>query len=219
MVIEFLGSPGSGKTYLANCLVEFLNENNIKCKNLVDLNRTKIQYKIIFKLVRMYLKINPKTKTQILKIAKNFDCKGYDNLNIGKEIALEFVFYCYLYKKLQNKNNIYLLDEGIEQQIATLMTFYSLTENEIQYLHSFIDFKQNIIVINVDLNDNIESIKQRNRHVCSIDEYKGEKLKKFLIEYQNSVNYLTRRKDCLIIYRNDLLKNNINKICARYSLL
>ncbi len=217
MVIEMMGLPGSGKSYLSNFLVTAFRKDGISAINIVEAQRKTVVYKIYWKFLNLIARHNKeyiRRKKRLENIFAVYYNKksNYNEVNIGIYIE-RFAFFEYLYKKWGSSSKVYLFDEGILQTLATIMVNFhvalSIIETEI------IDLLQNcpaVIYNQISLPDCIESIKKRNRHVCFIDELQGEQLSNFLTGYSRACEKIDEKFHCLKVSREDDIRDNISLI-------
>jgi hypothetical protein len=219
MVIEFFGLPGSGKTYLSDKLACHFNEKNIKCINLVEKSRTILTYKVLFRILRLYLKISNKYKSLYIQISdllgayKNKKAE-YNTVFINNYIE-QIVLYCFLHSHFRNKKGLYILDEGVLQQIVNIIVNYDISQSDIQsvlnllcnYFDSF-----NSIKLDISVDQSKNSMIIRNRHVCYIDELKGEELDKFLSKYYSACKTVESLTSPLVLNRNSSISYNITEL-------
>lgn len=217
MVIEFMGIPGSGKSFLGNSLSETLNKKKIKSINILDKSRHEIKYKILFKIWHLAAyksKIYAKTYKIIKKEFSDYQNikAGYNVCSINDYIDV-IAFYVFLYEKLKDKKKIYIFDEGIFQQLSTIYVNYNLTYESLDSVLKYVEkYIPKTIYMRTDVDVAIASIKKRNRHVCYIDELEGEELRTFLNKYIKISERFVEKKGIYIINRSDSSDANVKKV-------
>ena len=75
MIIEFYGTPGAGKTFLAAQIINVVSAEGIKAKNIVELGRSNIKNKAINKVIRFVITFLPKYKAlkfSLLNVANEY---------------------------------------------------------------------------------------------------------------------------------------------------
>lgn len=224
MVIEFYGMPGSGKTTFANDLVK-KSYGNISWVNVTDKSRTSFLYKVYFKILRIITKKNKKylkIKNEVIDIVreyKNISAKYNENNVFIDDYAIEMAFDIWMYKKLYEKKKIYIFDEGIIQQIINMCVNYDVDIKTVEKLVDYIKMgKEYRCYYANSVESTINSIEQRNRHVCFIDELKGKELKDYLNKYNASCMSLFELTDSIEINREDDFDNKSDVICKAIGL-
>ncbi|MDE5947155.1 MAG: hypothetical protein K2G63_07625 [Oscillospiraceae bacterium] len=221
MIIEMTGLPGAGKTYLGNAFVELMKSKNIAAVNWVNMRRTSIVYKAMCKAIRCFTHIIPSCieyRKNLRNILKNHLSATaiYSKASISTYID-NIVEYTSLYKKYQYKKKILVFDEGIIQQLVNIIVNFSLSETEKKEL--FLAIKSEMfscVYLKIGINEAIESIISRNRHVCTIDELRGEELNQFLIKYEAVCDLCTERMHSVELYRNDSIEKNMKLLYKLY---
>lgn len=215
MILELVGPPGSGKTYLSNKMVDVLNKQKIKCVNIIDIQRNNILVKIIWKLTRYIVKYNYNYKKDLLYFRQIFvdynDIKSnFIKVDIDEYIQ-RLAFLRFLYRKLNNSSKIYIFDEGILQALLSMGIYFDIKE-EIYERYLIDILPQDIMVINICATNKIviESIRERNRHVCQMDEFNDDELNSFLNKYNEYYKNTIKQINCLNIDRSDQLERNID---------
>lgn len=211
MIIEFIGLPGSGKSYFAKQLEDKLDLENIKCKNITEFSRNTIVGKIIKKTLYKTININ-------LNIKKYRDCieNVLDNKNNLKSVYHMYNSYrnctnalailIYLYNKLGNSKKIYIFDEGLMHWIVKMGADFELNENIVQSIIEIVKKllinKNNLVIYNqIEIEDCKKSLLNRNRHVCAFDELKSEDLDNILEQYYKMCKIIKRKCNTLEINR------------------
>ena len=217
MIIEMIGSPGSGKTYLSNKIVKSLNNQNKFAINVIDAQRSKLSIKVLLYVYKKIIKLSFTYKKELKKmreIFKDYENKDSNFIKVNLNDYIERItFFNILYNKLNSSSKIYIFDEGILQTLSTMSVYFDIEESLCKENLKYI-LPQNINVVYIQASSEvvIESIKKRNRHVCAMDELDGETLENFLVKYINYCKYITQFSNCLKIYRDDDIEDNIKKI-------
>lgn len=218
MIIEFMGLPGSGKTYLCNALVQNLQEDEIRAVNLVDRFRTDFKYKIAHHIAMLGAKVHPvffRMRREMRSILKNYLTKkaAYSTADIYRYVD-QLLEYCFLYYFLKNRKKVYIFDEGIYQQMATMMTNFEVSRSDIEKLLVIIveHVRIQCVAYEATVEQALWSIQERNRHTCFIDELSGAALLDFLETYQHSCMELGQKPEILHIKRENPLSENLENI-------
>jgi hypothetical protein len=119
--------------------------------------------------------------------------------------------YCFLYRMLQNKKSVYLFDEGVYQQLATMITNFELSQRDVAALLAVMAEHVQLccVAYETTVEQARQSIQERNRHTCFIDELSGPALQKFLETYQNSCIQLGQQPGIFHIKRENPLSENL----------
>jgi|GEM_PF-2417776 len=222
MVIDFYGLPGSGKTYLANKLVNNYKKNNYKASNIIEFERGNIFWKIYVQILKLFMVFNKTYRNEIAElkfILKEYKTEEarFNNVQISYYIK-RLVYLRTLYKRQIPQKNFLIYDEGILQLIITIAVNYDLPNDLIKKL---IDYNSkilsNIITVynSISIENCIESIIQRNRHVCYIDELDNVEREIFLRENYKIAEEICKLVDSCIVERNDDDANKIKLITER----
>lgn len=191
MIIDFLGTPGCGKTYLVNSLVERTKHRQIKCVNITENSRSKLFWKIKFKVYGfislIYFHKLYKHLSLILKNYQHIKPK-YSESNVRAYLR-SLILRLYLYRLYNKKKDLYVQDEGVLQLIATICVNFNVDENSLREMISLFVFPQTIF-LNRQICICKDNIKKRNRHVCAIDELKDTELDEFLSLFKEKCEFL-----------------------------
>lgn len=222
MVIEFMGLPGSGKSFLGNRIEEKCAVKGKKCVNVIDRSRTSFCWKTVFKLLHMLLPALPSYRdelnhlcevaTEYLAIQPRYN---YDSVQIRNYIG-QIVFLKMLYVKLINSKTLYIFDEGIAQQFVNIRVNYNVSEEILRGMYVVLQQELNAFYLMSPLEVVKDSIEKRNRHVCYIDELKGINLDKFLVDYQDACEVIKSIVHPLRLDRETAADGNADIIISRW---
>jgi hypothetical protein len=127
MIIEFIGLPGSGKSFYSNRLKILIEKESTSCdiytRDTVDYSILKLlDYASFFWRTRYF------SLVIMLALIFNirYDIKKTYTLFLG--VKETFKLYTYIYKN--NKNSIYILDEGINQRLISIFFFNNFFFNK-----------------------------------------------------------------------------------------
>lgn len=188
MYIEFLGIPGSGKTFHANLLKTTLTEKGDK---FLDVSRQKIMLlwlKIFYKLAETILIKLPKYRRQTKEYIKA--CHGCSEQPVYLPFTLKYcikdiVLASLLHDIFRSKRIVYINDEGQLQRIVFLIVQYNVPFDMIMPIYAKYKDDVKTLYIQTAPDKAFENIKSRNRHVCPMDEMEDEKLKAYLEDFFN----------------------------------
>lgn len=217
MIIEMVGSPGSGKTYLSNDIVKSLIDKDKFAINVIDKQRNKFIIKVLWKLYRNFIKFNVSYKKELKRVKnifREYQYKESEFINVDINYYFErLVFLKYLYRKLNVSSNVYIFDEGILQILCSMSVYFNidlkLYKDDLKHI-----IPDDIVFIYVDASKNtiLQSIENRNRHVCAMDELNGQTLIEFLDRYIYSCEALTKFVSCCKVHRSSKLEKNVTSV-------
>lgn len=217
MIIEMIGPPGAGKTYLSNKMIDELNKKNIKSINVIDAQRNKFFIKLIWRITSYLVKYNSNYKKELYYFRNVFErYKSIQSNFIEVQIDTyiqRLAFLKYLYRKLNNSSKVYIFDEGIVQALLSMGIYFNIDSKIYErYLNDILP--EDIMFVYIDAKNDVvlESIRLRDRHVCQLDEFNDYEMDKFLNKYNEYCKYTVEKINCLKIYRNDKLEKNIDII-------
>ena len=206
MFIEFIGLPGSGKTYFCGQIDNELSKKSIKSCNLIELSRSRFFYKLFFKSLRAYAKINGRTRRlsrrleELLAPYRGIRAK-YNECFIDSYIS-DICTLVILKNLLGKSKRVFLLDEGLFQRAVTMAVNYNLCKSDIIKLLSVLKrYTDSTVYIKISCEDSLRSVRQRNRHVCAMDNLNDEELKSFLKKYYASCEYISERFHLTVLHR------------------
>lgn len=217
MILEMVGPPGCGKTYLSNKVIGELNKKNIKAINIIDEQRNNFFIKIIWKITSYLAKFDSSYKKELHYFREVF--QQYKNIKSNFiEVEIDtyiqrLAFFRYLYRKLNSSSKVYAFDEGILQALLSMGIYFNIDSKLYEkYLREI--FPEDIMLVYIDSTNDVvlESIRLRDRHVCQLDEFDDYQINKFLNKYNEYSKYTIDKINYLKIYRNEKLDKNIDII-------
>jgi len=117
-VIEFFGTPGSGKTHLSDIAYRELNKNtiNVVSKLSVAIGRMNSIKRVIIKIffILYLMVINFSVVLSVIKLVREFNSKA-DRILI--KLVFNFLYVVGIMKYCKNNNQILIMDQGISQSI------------------------------------------------------------------------------------------------------
>ena len=117
-VIEFFGTPGSGKTHLSDIAYRELNKNtiNVVSKLSVAIGRMNSIKRVIIKIffILYLMVINFSVVLSVIKLVREFNSKA-DRVLI--KLVFNFLYVVGVMKYCKNNNQILIMDQGISQSI------------------------------------------------------------------------------------------------------
>ncbi len=217
MTIEFMGIPGCGKTYLSDYLEKNCNVYG-KCIDIIEKNRTEILYKFVFKFFKLLTQITPKyqrLRRELLDILKDYlhvDAK-YETVNIRYYVDA-LVIDRFLHCRFKKTHRLYVISEGIAQELVNIINNFDVDSDLISQIISCLDVEFDLVYIANSIDDSIEAMEKRNRHVCYIDELKGDELREFLKSYEDGCEIVSNKIRHIDLNKYDDLNESMNKITS-----
>jgi hypothetical protein len=224
MIIELIGLPGSGKTYIANKVVDSIQEE--RTLNVTQWSRISILGRVEKKIIYLMNDVCPTIrmhKSAIRQIVGHTYQKSlfglYDNI---KECIDMLSVNLFIESKYAKMNGIYLFDEGALHSISKLYGDFEISDDTVKqlvrYCLSVLELKPNQIVYNnISLNEDVISIKQRNRKACRFDYLSEEQLVNILKRYKKSCEIIRALTNPINIERNEPDDIKISRIKEQIS--
>lgn len=194
MIIEYLGISGCGKNFQKDLLRKRLEEEG---KQYLDISRYRgmpLWLKFFYKIADYAIYCLP----HYLKLVNQYKktCEGcLDNPKYFplpmKTCIRDIVLASFLHDVFGNSHKIILNDEGQLLRIAILIVQYDVDIQKIMHVYNTEKHLEDIRYIQIPVEEAIENIRKRNRHVCEMDEMKDDEL----MEYLNNLDQVCR--DCL----------------------
>lgn len=208
MVVELIGLPGAGKTYLS----DKVSRHKTDVVNLGELSRENLWVKSVLFVIKKYIRVTLKYQ----KSAKTIFQIIYTKEPLfGEKIKYDDIVDCLLWEllssKLEKKKRVYLVDEGVAQKITYIAAIYRLTNDEMRTVFTSISHPSKLVYLNTPLDGARDAIRQRNRHVCEMDELDVAALNVYLRSYLNSIEFYLANYEAKIIYRKDSIDYNIKE--------
>ena len=226
MVIECIGLPGSGKSYLMEKLRRALQRQGYRCVNVSELCMTNPAAKAARKLLRAGAWMDADAR----KLRADME----EILRAGAPVRSRFGIYedarytettaavlCKLYPRMMRAKTVFIFDEGLVHalvkysadsllQEATFAALCSRTERELLN-----NTGGRLVVHNhITVRDCIRSIEKRDRHICAFDELRGQTLRGILEAYQTYTTYYDDTYHACRVERRAPMKGKLAKILA-----
>lgn len=210
MIIELIGLPGSGKTYIANQIIDKVY--NKRAINVTEWSRTTFEGRAIKKIIYLMSNVCPEIKNykdNIYRIVGSRYPKSLFGLYDDFENCIDmFSVTLYTERKYLKKSGVYLFDEGSLHSISKLYGDFDIESDVVirlvQYCLKVLDIKSDQIIFNhISVDDDIKSIKMRNRNACRFDRLSDEHLGKILTRYYQSCEIINNLTGAINIERNE----------------
>lgn len=228
MVIECIGLPGSGKTFLFDKLSEELRQREVEYVNVSERCMNSILWKIGKKLARALIFLSGDARRYrdgmrklIRGREKTESCFGIfkDPEYTIRSAAL----LIYLYQRMMDSHKIYLFDEGLVHTLVKFCADHKVSGRTFLRMASMTERRlsgDRIVVLNeISLPACLESIALRNRHICEFDELSAEQLSEILGEYARLNDLYKERFGVLAVRREDKVRVSVSRIIGRIKKL
>lgn len=193
MVVECIGLPGSGKTYLFRSVEEELRKKGIPCVNGGDLSMHSLWWKAGKKVLHRTVFLSRDAKRlrdrlqEILQGEKPLQSRY--GINRDERFTLESAaIFAAVYKKMEKSDKVYLFDEGLVHTIVKFCAEFHLPDEvflEMVEACGRGQEKARLVVYNeISIDECLRSIQKRDRHVCGFDELQKDQLKDLLMQYE-----------------------------------
>ena len=184
MIVEYLGIPGSGKTYNKKLYIEQLSKAQ---KEWIDISRWKgmpFCLKLFYKLSDYSIFLVPKYR-RLIKLYRDA-CKIKSNNSkyfpLSFEICLrDIVQASFLHDFFGKWTCVIINDEGQLQRIVTLAVQYEVSIEDLMSVYLAEKHIEETIFVDITTENAFCNIKARNRHDCEMDEISDDMLKGYFI--------------------------------------
>ena len=192
MVVECIGLPGSGKTYLMRSVEEELLKRGIPCVNAGERSMRSMWWKAGKKVLHRTIFLDRgarEIRGRFLSILeKEKPLQSRYGINTDERFTVESAaIFVAAYRLMERSEKVYLFDEGLVHTIVKFCAEFHLPESvflEMVAACGPFDELSRIVVHNrISVDDCFRSIQKRNRHICAFDELPEELLRELLGEY------------------------------------
>jgi hypothetical protein len=194
--LEFNGIPGSGKTTLSDRVIENMKGASYTVESYHQLikkptrNNLKRLVRYLFSIKLSSLKIG------YLALMYLITNKKFNHENGLRVISLIVLFNFYQKKSLANDEEVILVDQGMVQQMVSMLFESELIAEK--YVKKLIRYTQKkdmgIIIVNIDLdiNESFERLTKREGNISRIQKLKKDTAMLTLIMQQNNFNKIRK---------------------------
>lgn len=177
IIIEFIGLPGSGKTYLSNKLYENLSSNYDHI-HLNNISRTKGYFHLVTRPRYLYYFINLHL-SYLGTNKKTIDNLGWILKNAAYHIHARLRY-------LQNKG-VFIYDESVLHRIWSLSVFNKKDKLNFNYLDKLVNYlagdeNKLFVLVNIDADQCINRIVGRSHPTSRFNQMSEENVKKYISE-------------------------------------
>lgn len=204
--IELFGVPGSGKTYLANELVQKLAAQGVDAINVTERSRSSVVGKATNRVEQNRLAHSERYRTVREALLRELATyRGvvarYNDVGIDYYIDM-LARYAARWgaptpTREKRASRVFILDEGLPQMLATIIVNFGIDEAHLVSVLAMLPMPGRTAWVHVPLDTAKERIRRRDRHVCYIDELQGPDLDAFLESYEAACAQVARLIPCV----------------------
>ena len=201
MVVECIGLPGSGKTYLMRSVEEELLKRGIPCVNAGERSMHSVWWKAAKKVLHRTIFLDRGAREirgrmrKILEEAggsrqedRAFPLQSRYGINTDERFTVESAaIFVAAYCLMERSEKVYLFDEGLVHTIVKFCAEFHLPESVFLEMVAacgpFNELSRIVVHNRISADDCVRSIQKRDRHICAFDELPEEKLRELLEQY------------------------------------
>lgn len=194
--LEFNGIPGSGKTTLSDRVIENMKGASYTVESYHQLIKKPTRNNLK-RLVRYLFSIKLSSfKIGYLALMYLITNKKFNHENGLRVISLIVLFNFYQKKSLANDEEVILVDQGLVQQMVSMLFESELIAEK--YVKKLIRYTQKkdmgIFIVNIDLdiNESFERLTKREGNISRIQKLKKDTAMHTLIMQQNNFNKIRK---------------------------
>ena len=223
MVVECIGLPGSGKTYLMRSVEEELLKRGIPCVNAGERSMHSVWWKAAKKVLHRTIFLDRDAREirgRFLSILeKEKPLQSRYGINTDERFTVESAaIFVAAYRLMERSEKVYLFDEGLVHTIVKFCAEFHLPESvflEMMAACGPFDELSRIVVHNrISVDDCVRSIQERDRHICAFDELPEEKLRELLEQYAGLNACYAARYPVLTVSRTEDEAEKRKRICG-----
>ena len=223
MVVECIGLPGSGKTYLFRCVEEELTRRGIPCVNASDRSMHSLPWKAAKKVLHRTIFLNREARRIRQKLRSALKEEGELHSRFGiyqnEDYTIRSVaVYALVYREMIRSPKLYLFDEGIVHALIKFCADFGISDDVFLKMASLTErslHRPRIVVLNeISRGDCLVSIQKRNRHICEFDELESGRLSDILGEYERLNKAYKETFRVLSVYREEETKRSVSEILS-----
>ena len=224
MVIECIGLPGSGKTYLMELVEKELVRREVDYVNVSANLMNRISWKIFQRIARALIYLSADARWLRDRLLKILGEEGELRSSFGiyeneKYTVRSAALFAFMYRRMIRSPKLYLFDEGLIHALVKFCadfrisdeTFRKLVTESERGLHS----SRLVICNEISVEECLASIEKRDRHICAFDELKGDALTDILGEYARLVEFYGSNFSVLKIRREDENRKKLSLVFGK----
>ena len=147
-----------------------------------------------------------------------FPLRSRYGINTDERFTVESAaIFAVAYRRMIKSGKVYLFDEGLVHTIVKFCAEFHLPDKVFtELLAACGTFRgDSRIVVNneISLEDCIESIRKRDRHICAFDELSGDRLRELLEQYVRLNACYAEREPVLTVSRTEEERDKRGRIC------
>lgn len=197
MIVEYLGLPGSGKTYQANLYKKKIEGEGMPYCDISRYKGMALWLKVFYKVADYAILWIPKYRKQIKEYNKIcIHCpqkSSFLSASISYYIK-DIVLYSFVYDIFGNSNRIIINDEGMLHRLITLIVQFNPPIEKLLSLYLSTNHGERRFYIGITVENAFKNIKNRNRKVCSMDELDDKTFLRLLHKYYETFQIIINSK-------------------------
>ena len=192
MVIECIGLPGSGKTFLMSHLEQEIGKRGLRCINVSDRSMKRFSWKAARKLLHAGIFLTRAARQVRAQMEKALQREPQTRSRYGiyedERFTLESAAVFRLaYRHMMASDTVYLFDEGLVHAIVKFCADFAMGGDTFEALIEAAEsglMGKRLVVYNAISEENcFVSLRKRDRHICAFDELPDDALHGILREY------------------------------------
>ena len=224
MVIECIGLPGSGKTYLMEKVERELKRRDVDYVNVSACCMNRLLWKIGRKLARALVFLSGDARWLRRRLQKILDGEGRLESSFGIYDSPDYTIrsaalYSFLYRRMIRSSKIYLFDEGLAHALVKFCADFKISDDTFLKLVRVSEEgtrTSRIVILNgITREDCLQSIEKRNRHICAFDELESGRLSDLLGEYERLNGAYESHFKVLEVQREEEERRKVSRILGR----
>ncbi|MBQ8052743.1 MAG: hypothetical protein IJ198_02900 [Lachnospiraceae bacterium] len=224
MVIECIGLPGSGKTYLMELVGKELGRREVDYVNVSAGLMNRFSWKLMRKIARalIYLSADARWLRGRLRqiLAEEGTLRSSTGIYKDEEYTIRSAaLFSFLYHRMVRSHKLYLFDEGLVHTLVKFCADFRLSDETFRKMVTASERgvrSARIVVLNeISEEDCLSSIKARDRHICEFDELEEEPLAALLSEYERLNNAYKENFRVLEVRREEENRRKLSRIFGR----
>lgn len=192
MVIECIGLPGSGKSFLMSYLEQEIGKRGLRCINASDRSMKRFSWKAARKLLHAGIFLTREARQVRAQMEKALQREPQARSRYGiyedERFTLESAAVFRLaYRHMMASDTVYLFDEGLVHAIVKFCADFAMGgdtfEALIEAAESGLKGKRLVVYNAISEENCFVSLRKRDRHICAFDELPDDALHGILREY------------------------------------
>ncbi len=224
MVIECIGLPGSGKTYLMELVEKELRRREVDYVNVSANLMNRITWKILRKAARALIYLDADARWLRDRLVKILDEEGERSSSFGiyeneRYTVKSAALLAFLYRRMIWSPKLYLFDEGLVHTLIKFCADFKISEETFRKMvtesERGLRSTRLVIYTEISMEDCLASIEKRDRHVCAFDALTGDALTGLLAEYDRLNKAYSDNHPVLKIRREDENRTKLARVFGK----